>query len=91
MLFFQAKISYSSNFTIIFPPPHHTPQTKRKFYIQRNNITRINKTHRKQKSYFGAKYVKKISQNTLLRASKRHPETIPKESRRKNEADIYEL
>ena len=91
MLFFQAKISYSNNFTIIFPPPHHTPQTKRKFYIQRNNITRINKTHRKQKSYFGAKYVKKISQNTLLRASKRHPETIPKESRRKNEADIYEL
>ena len=91
MLFFQAKISYSSNFTIIFPPPHHAPQTKRKFYIQRNNITRINKTHRKQKSYFGAKYVKKISLNTLLRASKRHPETIPKESRRKNEADIYEL
>ena len=91
MLFFQAKISYSSNFTIIFPPPHHTPQTKRKFYIQRNNITRINKTHRKQKPYFGAKYVKKISQNTLLKASKRHPETISKESRRKNEADIYEL
>ncbi len=91
MLFFQAKISYSSNFTIIFPPPHHAPQTKRKFYIQRNNITRTNKIHRKQKPYFGAKYVKKISQNTLLRASKRHLETIPKESRRKNEADIYEL
>lgn len=91
MLFFQAKISYSSNFTIIFSPPHHTPQTKRKFYILRNNITRTNKTHRKQKPYFGAKYVKKISQNTLLRASKRHLETIPKESRRKNEADIYEL
>lgn len=59
--------------------------------MQRNNITRINKTHRKQKPYFGAKHVKKISQNTLLRASKRHPETIPKESRKKNEADIYEL
>jgi hypothetical protein len=91
MLFFQAKISYSSNFTIIFSPPHHAPQTQRKFYIYRNYITRKNQTIEKQKTKNTPTQVKKISQNTLLRASKRHPETIPKESRRKNEADIYEL